>query len=171
VFPSRLSRRAGAVLAFALAVAAPLGGCAAAEPAAGSCGKTLHPQGGLRQEPLEIVSAKGRARFVVEMAGTARQQEIGLMCRTALAPDHGMLFDFGKARDAYFWMRNTLIPLDMVFIGSDGRVFSIASARPNDDTAVPSGGPVRAVLEIPGGRAAELGLLPGDRVYHRIFRK
>jgi uncharacterized membrane protein (UPF0127 family) len=68
-------------------------------------------------------------------------------------------------------MKNTLIPLDMVFIGADGRVFSIATARPRDDTPVPAGGPVRAVLEIPGGRARQLGVLPGDQVVHRIFRR
>ena len=127
------------------------------------------PQPTLRVEPLEIVTARGRTRFLVEMAENDRTREIGMMCRTALALNRGMLFDFKTPRDVAFWMHNTLIPLDMVFIGADGLVFSIATARPRDDTAIPAGGPVRAVLEIPAGRARELGVLPGDRVLHRIF--
>jgi len=95
-----------------------------------------------------------------------------MMCRTSLAPDRGMLFDFKTPREVAFWMHNTLIPLDMVFIDARGRVFSIArNATPQTDTPRPSGGPVRAVLELAGGRAAQLGVLPGDRVRHRIFPK
>ena len=80
-----------------------------------------------------------------------------------------MLFDFKKPREVYFWMKNTLIPLDIVYIKPDGRVLSIAHARPMDETPLPSGGPILGVLEIAGGRAEEIGLLPGDRVVHRIF--
>jgi uncharacterized membrane protein (UPF0127 family) len=154
-----------AVLAFAAAAA--LSACAGAPNA-----KTpeCRPQPTLRTEPLEIVSDRGRAQFVVEMADDPHEREVGMMCRTALAADRGMLFDFRSPQDVAFWMHNTLIPLDMVFIGGDGRVFSVATARPLDDTPVPAGGPVRAVLEISGGRARQLGILPGDRVLHRIFR-
>jgi hypothetical protein len=122
-------------------------------------------------QPLVLVTDKGRFAFQVENADTYKRQEIGLMCRTALAPDRGMLFDFRKPTDnVTFWMRNTLIPLDIVFIRPDGRVLSIAhNAHPLDETALPAGGQIRGVLEIAGGRAAQLDLMPGDRVLHRIF--
>jgi uncharacterized membrane protein (UPF0127 family) len=81
-----------------------------------------------------------------------------------------MLFDFKSPREVAFWMRNTYIPLDLIFIRADGRVLSIArNAKPFDETPIPSGGPILGVLEIPGGRAAQIGVLPGDRVVHRIF--
>lgn len=121
-------------------------------------------------EPLTIVTARGAVRFRVEFADTATEREYGLMCRRALAPDRGMLFDFKRPQPVSMWMRNTLIGLDIVFIRPDGRVLSIARhARPLDETPLPSGGAVRGVLEIAGGRAAELGLLPGDKIVHRIF--
>lgn len=124
----------------------------------------------LRQEPLEIVTSSGRVKFVVEIADNDLTRTKGLMYRKALAPDRGMLFDFKSPRDVAFWMHNTYIPLDLIFIRRDGRVLSIArNANPMDDTPIPSGGPVLAVLEIPGGRAAQIGVLPGDRVLHRIF--
>lgn len=123
-----------------------------------------------RIEPLEIVTSAGRVKLQVEIADTEPLRERGLMFRKSLAPDHGMLFDFKSPRPVAFWMRNTLIPLDMIFIRPDGRVLSIArNTRPLDETPVPSGGAIRGVLEIAGGRAAELGILPGDRVIHRIF--
>jgi uncharacterized membrane protein (UPF0127 family) len=157
------SRRGALALAAFLLAAPLLPGCASAKAPA------CRPQPTLKSEPLEIVSQGKRARFVVELADNDRTREIGMMCRTAMAPDRGMLFDFHTPRDVSFWMRNTLIPLDMVFIQADGRVLWIATAVPLDETPVPAGGPVRAVLEIPGGRARELGVLPGDRVLHRIF--
>ena len=122
-------------------------------------------------QPLLLVTDKGRFAFQVENADTPKRREIGLMCRTALAPNRGMLFDFGKPTDSVaFWMDNTLIPLDIIFIRPDGRVLSIArNARPLDDSLLPAGGQIRGVLEIAGGRAAQLGLMPGDRVLHRIF--
>jgi len=122
-------------------------------------------------QPLTLSTDKGRFVFSVELADTNRRRDIGLMCRTRVSPDRGMLFDFGKPTDdVAFWMHNTLVPLDIVFIRADGRVLSIArNARPLDDTPLPAGGTVRGVLEIAGGRAAQIGLLPGDRVTHRIF--
>ena len=121
-------------------------------------------------ESLDVVTAKGTAHFDVEVADTDRSRAKGLMNRKSLAPDRGMLFDFKTEREVAFWMRNTFIPLDMVFIQADGRVLSITrNAVPFDETPLPSGGPVRGVLEIPGGRAAEVGIQPGDRVLHRIF--
>lgn len=121
-------------------------------------------------EPLQVVTARGTTRFMVELADSPIEREYGLMCRKSLAADRGMLFDFGHAQELAFWMRNTLIPLDIIYIRADGTVLSIASnAQPLDETPLPSLGPARAVLELPAGRAAQLGLLPGDRIIHRIF--
>jgi uncharacterized membrane protein (UPF0127 family) len=128
------------------------------------------PQATLPQAPLIIETAKGAQRFTVEMATSWEQQERGLMFRKTLAPNAGMLFDFGKEGEQAFWMKNTLIPLDMLFIKADGTVARIAAnAKPLSEESIPSYQPVRAVLEIPGGRAAELGLKAGDKVRQAIF--
>ena len=87
-----------------------------------------------------------------------------MMYRRSVAPDRGMIFPYDPPQSVAFWMQNTLIPLDMVFIRADGRIARIATAKPLDLTSVPSGEPVAAVLEIRGGRAAQLGIRPGDRV-------
>ena len=114
--------------------------------------------------PLTIRSANGVHRFTIEVARTPRQQEIGMMYRRSVAPDRGMIFPYDPPQSVAFWMQNTLIPLDMIFIRADGRIARIATAKPLDLTSVPSGEPVAAVLEIRGGRAAQLGIRPGDRV-------
>lgn len=125
-----------------------------------------------RLEAVEIVSSRGRARFQVEIAATRAEQARGLMFRKSLAPDRGMLFIYKRPQPAAYWMKNTLIPLDIIYIQPDGRILSIVrNARPHDETPLPSGGLVLGVLEIAGGRAAQLGILPGDRVLHRIFPK
>jgi uncharacterized membrane protein (UPF0127 family) len=93
-----------------------------------------------------------------------------MMFRESMAPDAGMLFDFGEVRQASMWMKNTLISLDMLFIDADGQVIAIArNAVPGSTRSLGPGVPVRAVLEIPGGRAKELGVQPGDTVQHPIF--
>ena len=116
---------------------------------------------------LVLHSATGDHVFHVEVVDTAETRAQGLMYRTELADDAGMLFDFKDERQVSFWMRNTFIPLDMVFVGADGVVKTIhANARPHDVTAIPSEAPVQFVLEIPGGRAAEIGLQPGDTMEH-----
>lgn len=121
-------------------------------------------------ESLEIVTQAGRHRFKVEIADDDAERNRGLMHRRSLAPDRGMLFIFPNERPVAFWMRNTLIPLDMIFVRKDGTIRSIAhQTTPLDETPVPSGGPVLAVLEIAGGRARQLGVLPGDRIVHRAF--
>ncbi|HWA64038.1 MAG TPA: DUF192 domain-containing protein [Caulobacteraceae bacterium] len=126
----------------------------------------------LRLEPLDIVTARGVQHFRVEMADTDDSRETGLMCRTSVPANGGMLFDFGTPQPVSFWMKNTLVPLDMLFIGADGRIINIArNTRPLDETPAPSGGPALAVLELRGGRAAELGIAPGDLVRQRIFRR
>ncbi|ACG78049.1 conserved hypothetical protein [Phenylobacterium zucineum HLK1] len=122
-------------------------------------------------EPLKLVTQRGTHSFRVEIADSVIEREYGLMCRKSLAADRGMLFIFPKSAPQAFWMRNTLIPLDIIYIGTDGKVVSIArNARPLDETPLPSGGPAIAVLELAGGRAAQLGLLPGDKVVHRAFK-
>jgi uncharacterized membrane protein (UPF0127 family) len=110
-------------------------------------------------------TAKGDFTFHVEIADTDAERAKGLMFRQELADDAGMLFDFGDERQTSFWMQNTFIPLDMIFISADGVVKNIhVNARPLDTTAIPSDGPVRFVLEIPGGRSGEIGLAVGDRL-------
>ena len=116
---------------------------------------------------LTIESRNGAHSFAVEIVDTPETRAQGLMYREELAPDAGMLFDFKESRTVSFWMRNTLIPLDMIFITEAGVVANVhAQARPHDPTSIPSDGPVMFVLEIPGGRAAELGIAAGDRVLH-----
>lgn len=127
-------------------------------------------QPALPSAPLVIDTSKGAARFTVEMAVTGAQQETGLMFRKSLAPNSGMLFDFGMEVETSFWMKNTLIPLDMLFIKANGTIARIAvNAKPLSEETIPSYEPVRAVLEIPGGRAAQLGLKAGDKVHAAIF--
>lgn len=159
--------------AVAIAAAFALAGSGAAEAAPRQSGPACTAgQAELKPlQPLILETGKGRYAFKVEDADTGRKRETGLMCRKSLAPDRGMLFDFGRPTgDVAFWMRNTLIPLDIVFIRPDGRVLSIArNAQPHDETPLPAGGVIRGVLELPAGRAAEIGLLPGDKVLHRIF--
>ncbi|HEY7853438.1 MAG TPA: DUF192 domain-containing protein [Caulobacteraceae bacterium] len=124
----------------------------------------------MRVERLEIATARGVYRFKVEVAENSASRERGLMFRRALAPDRGMLFDFKRAQPVAFWMKDTLIPLDMLFIAADGHILSIArNAVPMSEAPVPSGGAVLGVLEIAGGRAAAIGAAPGDRVRDRIF--
>jgi uncharacterized membrane protein (UPF0127 family) len=121
-------------------------------------------QTGLAQVPLTIRSASGDHRFTVEIAATLDQQERGLMFRRELGPDRGMIFPYAPPQSVSFWMKNTLIPLDMIFIRADGTIARIATAVPLSLDPVASGEPVAAVLEIRGGRAAELGLRDGDHV-------
>jgi hypothetical protein len=121
-------------------------------------------------EPLQVRTDRGLQSFMVEIADTAREREFGLMCRKSVAPDRGMLFIFPAAEPQAFWMRNTITSLDIIYIGADGRVVSITrNARPLDETPLPSAGPAKFVLELAAGRAAQIGLLPGDRVLHRAL--
>jgi uncharacterized protein len=112
--------------------------------------------------PLTIRSKNGIHHFTVEVAATLDQQERGLMFRRSLAGDRGMIFRYDPPQDVSFWMRNTLIPLDILFIRSDGTVVRITHAKALDETPLPAGEPIAAVLEIRGGRAAELGIEEGD---------
>ena len=115
--------------------------------------------------PLSIATAHGERRFHVEVARTGEEQARGLMFRTVVPKDSGMLFPFGEARPASFWMKNTLVPLDMLFIRSDGTIARIAAdTKPQTLDLVDSGEPVIAVLELAGGVAASRRIAAGDRV-------
>ena len=139
---------------------------------ASACGSaTSAPQAvekspaGLEQVPLTIQTSTGKHQFTVEVARTAEQQAQGLMFRQSLAPDRGMIFPYDPPTDASFWMKNTLIPLDMVFVRPNGTVGRVAeNTVPMSLDPVPSLEPVSAVLEIAGGRAAELRIKEGDKV-------
>lgn len=123
-------------------------------------------------QPLEIASKDGVHVFAVEMAVTPEEQSKGLMFRKELPEGQGMLFDFHREQEATFWMRNTYVPLDMIFIRGDGRIHRIAAnTTPLSEALVNSGGPVRAVLEVVAGTARKLGIAPGDRVAHPIFNE
>jgi uncharacterized membrane protein (UPF0127 family) len=124
------------------------------------------------QSTLEIVSASGVHAFNIELATTEPERERGLMFRKELPQGQGMLFDFFTDQPVSFWMHNTYIPLDMIFIRSDGVIMRIAeNTKPMSDDLVPSGAPVRAVLEVIGGTARELGIKAGDKVINPIFGK
>ena len=130
------------------------------------------PAGAADQRTLEIASKTGVHIFAVEIAETEAQREKGLMFRKNLPDGQGMLFDFKREQDVSFWMQNTYIPLDMIFIRGDGSILRIVeNAEPLSTRLIPSGGPVLAVLEVIGGTAHKLGIAPGDRVAHPIFRR
>lgn len=123
-------------------------------------------------EELTVVTPTGRTRFFVEIADTEPKRQRGLMFRKEVPPDRGMLFDMKQVAEAAFWMKNTLIPLDIIYIRPDGSILSIArNTTPLSEAPIPSGGPILGVLELAGGRAGEIGLMPGDKVEHRIFRQ
>jgi uncharacterized membrane protein (UPF0127 family) len=125
---------------------------------------------GQQLQSLEIATRTGVHVFAIELAVTPEQQAKGLMFRRELPEGRGMLFDFQKEQPASFWMKNTYVPLDMIFIRADGRILRIAeNTVPLSEALVTSGGPVRAVLEVIAGTARKLGIAPGDRVAHAIF--
>ncbi len=153
-----LSRRH--VLSAGLVLALPaLPACAQQAPAA------------LPTSSLEIVTAAARHRFKVELAITPEQQSYGLMYRRELAADAGMLFDYGAERTGIaMWMKNTFIPLDMLFIKGNGEILNIAERTvPQSLATIPAAGAARAVLEVNGGTVSRLGIRPGDKVVHPLF--
>lgn len=122
-------------------------------------------------EPLTILSKAGPKRFEVEVMRDDAGRSRGLMFRRHMAADHGMLFDFERDEPVTMWMKNTYLPLDMVFIRPDGTVSRIAAdTEPLSTAIIPSGSPVIAVLELNAGTAARLGLQAGDRVEHPMFK-
>ena len=151
--PARGFRLSGSVALLCLAVLAVSGTAAA-----------------LDRTPLAIETGQGRFEFEVELAATPAERAQGLMFRESLADDRGMLFDFGGLKPVAMWMRNTFIPLDILFIRPDGIISRIAhDAEPLSDAVIESGEPVSAVLELRGGLTSEHGIEPGDRVVHDLF--
>jgi uncharacterized membrane protein (UPF0127 family) len=154
-----ITRRA-ALLLLLFSLAAGSACCAAAAPAPVPFGHA----------DLVIASASGRHLFHVEVAKTPAQMERGLMFRKHLAPDAGMLFEYPAPTMAEFWMRNTLIPLDMLFVDQTGRIVNIAArTRPLSEAIIPAAAPVLGVVELKGGTAARLGIRPGDHVLGAFF--
>jgi uncharacterized membrane protein (UPF0127 family) len=120
----------------------------------------------LPTEPLRIVTKGGQAhRFQVEIAATPQEQMVGEMFRPRVPPDGGMLFVWPAPQESQMWMKNTMVPLDMVFIGADGTIRAIAEDTvPQSLRVIDSGVPVAATLELAGGTAARLGITVGDKV-------
>jgi uncharacterized membrane protein (UPF0127 family) len=124
------------------------------------------------QQTLEIASKSGVHVFSVELAVTDAERERGLMFRRSLPELTGMLFDFKRDQEVTMWMKNTYVSLDMIFIQSDGRIRRIAENTETESLKIiPSGGPVRAVLEVAAGTARKLGIEPGDRIASPILRR
>ena len=122
-------------------------------------------------EPLTIVTKAGPKRFNVEVMRDDAGRSRGLMFRRHMAADHGMLFHFEREEPVTMWMKNTYLPLDMVFIRPDGTISRIAAdTEPLSTAIIPSGSPVSAVLELNAGTAAKLGIQPGDRIEHPLFK-
>jgi uncharacterized protein len=152
---SRAASSAALLIAFSMALLIP-----AAPPADAT----------MRREPVTLVTATGEHVIDAEIAETAEQKARGLMFRTSMPEQAGMLFPFGGPQEVTMWMRNTYVSLDMVFIRADGLVHRIESrTEPLSERIIASGGPVTAVLELAGGVAERLHLKPGDRVRHPHF--
>ena len=140
---------------------------AASEPteSAPAPAASVHPVSGLAVIPLTVTSGDERIAFSVEVADTPEAQARGLMFRTDLGDNEGMIFPYDGTRAQSFWMKNTPLPLDIIYIGPDRRISNIAAeTEPYSLDPVYSVGPVLGVLELRGGRAAELGIEPGDLV-------
>jgi uncharacterized membrane protein (UPF0127 family) len=121
-------------------------------------------------QPLEIVTKSGVQVFSVEMATTEEEKTTGLMYRKELPDGKGMLFDFSPEQQVSMWMKNTYIPLDMIFIRADGRILRIAeNTEPHSTAIISSGGLAKGVLEVIAGTAKKYGIAPGDRVAHPLF--
>jgi uncharacterized membrane protein (UPF0127 family) len=149
-------------IAFALAAAFAIMSVAVAQ---------VRPREGFPTGMLTIQTAREAHKFSIEIARTPEQLQYGLMFRTKLAADAGMLFVYERPQRISMWMKNTLIPLDMIFIGTDGRIVDIAERRvPHSIEPYYSAAPALAVLEVNGGTASRLGIKPGDRVISEAFR-
>ena len=119
---------------------------------------------------LVIHAAREAHRFTIELASTPDERAQGLMFRPSMPADHGMLFDFGTTQPVGFWMKNTIIALDMLFIAADGRIVEIAADTvPFSEAVISPGVPVKGVLELNAGTAQRLGIRAGDRVDHPAF--
>ncbi|AVT81438.1 DUF192 domain-containing protein [Rhodopseudomonas palustris] len=135
------------------------------------CGLLVQGAVAAQMQSLEIVGKTGVHVFTVEIATTDQEREVGLMYRKSLPDGQGMLFDFRPEQQVSMWMKNTYIPLDMIFIRGDGTILRIAeNTEPLSTRIIASGGPVAGVLEVSGGTAKKLGIAAGDRVAHPLFK-
>ncbi len=162
----RNARRRRARVSVAAALAGALFGAATVGVAAWAQDAAQH----LERAPLVIETADHRRHlFCVEIADDEHERAVGLMHRRTLDARAGMLFDYAVPRRVAMWMKNTLIPLDILFVRANGRVVNIAHGRPLDLSTLPSKGRVLAALELKGGVTRELAIRPGDIVRHPIF--
>jgi uncharacterized membrane protein (UPF0127 family) len=171
---TRNARRSLVLAAVMLGVGLGATACSAREPGSPTSSVDINKphdtSPSFATEPLSIETASGTLRFKVEIADTESERQHGLMYRTAMPQGHGMLFIFEDAAPRSFWMHNTYMPLDIIYIGADGRIVSIVNgAQPFDDTPLPSRYPANGVLELYSGEAARLGIKAGDRVRHRMY--
>lgn len=156
MFTRTPNRRAGLALLVCLML---LSGCA-----------TPPPPSPLPVTSVTIDTPNGPAKFKVELAADDVSREYGLMNRKSMAPDDGMLFDYLSPQRVMFWMKHTYIPLDMLFVDENGKIVNIKhDATPFSLLPIPSAGAIRAVIEINGGRAKQLGIAPGQAVHNAIF--
>ena len=163
-FANLMALAAASSMAVGIAACSPVA-ASDSSPTASASEPRIHPVSGLAVIPLKVVTSKGPHVFQVEMAASEREQARGLMFRNALGADEGMIFPMNPPRAAAFWMKNTVIGLDIIFIGADHKVLNIAAnAVPYDEAPLPSAGDAAGVLELNAGRAAQIGLKPGDTV-------
>jgi uncharacterized protein len=147
-------------------------GALTAVPAAGLAQRVPASLVGLPKSEIQVVTDSGTHRFTVWIAADDASRARGLMQVRQLPPDHGMLFLFETSDIVSFWMKDTYLSLDMVFIGADGVVANVArDTKPQSLDAIPSAAPVQGVLELIAGTAARIGLTPGDRVIHPAFEQ
>lgn len=163
------------VISTIAAIALALGSCSpgmldgsSGEASARSTPPAVHPVSGLPVIDLTVATKKKKHVFRVEVAASQEDQARGLMFRTGMGADEGMLFPEETPRRPSFWMKNTVIPLDIIYIGTNSRVLNIVNALPYDLTPLPAEGIAIGVLELNGGRAAELGIKPGDKVSWKL---
>jgi uncharacterized membrane protein (UPF0127 family) len=169
VSPVRFERRSFKQVALAAALVAALSPIVAQPRAAHAQAAPAVAESTL--ETLEIATATGKHRFSVEVMRTDEQRARGLMHRRFMPAERGMLFDFKREDHVAMWMKNTFIPLDMLFIDRTGKIVSIAeNTEPLSERTIPSGGPVLAVLEVNAGVARKIGAKPGDQLTHPLFR-
>jgi len=170
--PALLSISRRFVLAVALAVATVAGaGLSQSGIFASPAFAQAQPQAETPPEPLTITTASGPHAFSAEVMRTDEQRARGLMFRRYMPADRGMLFDFKEEQPVMMWMKNTYLPLDMVFISRNGTVINVAeNTEPMSERTIPSAGPAYAVLEVNAGTARRIGLKKGDKVSHPMFR-
>lgn len=130
-----------------------------AAPASAAC-----PNIGLKRQPVTLTTASGDHDYVLEIAASPEEQACGLMFREFMPKNVGMIFPFKPPRDTSFWMRNTPLPLDLIFVASNGRVISVGQGKPYSTDFIPAGGVTAHVIELNQGEAARIGLKKGDKI-------